>query len=422
METADRPRLDTAMAWIRLWVTLVSGLSVLPPAVLGSELIVLWIAAIAYALLVILLRPHRFCSARVWWALTGFIDWTLISVAIVLSGGLHSDFYVLYFVLVFGSSVRFGLREAVLCGLGTSLFYLGLMLIVAIDVAAVLPVVALRMGYLMTMAVGCGLLARAADRETRADVSHEAEQSAVRDIAATLSRELSNPLSAASALIDILLDPATGSLSPQQRALVCGLDGSIENAGGLARNVVASERLERGQHGFSPGFADLNSTVHDVVNSFARLAEAKAVGLVLNLTPALPLVRFDARWLQQALGNVLRNAVQFAPRKGALRVSTLCSRGWVSIEVWDSGAAIPSDLEPNLFAKFVRDHGSRGIGLGLYVAKRIVELHGGTIAAGNAADGVVVTLSLPCPAQQPSLVALPGDASWTLRGDPLPAS
>ncbi len=422
VEMADRPRLDAAMAWLRLSVTLVSGLSVLPPAVLGQELVVLWIAAVAYAAMVILLQPYRLCSPRLWWALTGTIDWMLISAAIVMGGGLQSDFYVLYFVLVFGSSVRFGLREAVACGLMTSVSYLGLMLLISVDGSTVLPVAALRMGYLMTMAVGCGLLAREADRATRTDISFEAEQSAVRDLAAALSSELASPLAAASGLVDILLDPATGPLSLQQRTLLGGLDGNIEQAGGLARNLVASERIERGQHGFNPCLGDLNGVVQRVVNSLARLAEAKGVGLVLSLTPALPVVSFDARWLEQALGNVLRNAMQFTPDHGAIRVSTFASKDWLSVEVWNSGAAIPSSLESILFGKFVRYEKSRSIGLGLYVAKRIVDLHGGGISAGNAADGVVVTFKLPCPARQPSLVALPGDTSWSLRRDPALAS
>jgi len=416
----SRSRLDRATAWLRLAMTLISALVVLTPPTVGPVLGLLWLTAVAYAAILTLGRP-RFISERIWWALTGMIDWTLISTAIVLSGGLSSELYVLYFVLAFGSSVRFGLRESVLCGASTALTYFLLMFAVTPSGVAVFPVVALRMGYLMAIAVGSGLLAREADRATRADVSHEAEQSAVRGVAGALSHELINPLAAASGLVEILLDTSSGPLSVQQRTLLSGLDGHIEHAHGLVRNVVTAERLERGHYGYRPTLGDINGSVQGAVNDLIRLAEARQIGVVLTLAPSLPMTAFDAPLIHHALSNILSNALQFTPSQGAVRVSSALSRGRLVIETWNSGGSISGHIARTLFGKYVRDR-SRGIGLGLYVAKLIVDLHGGELGACNAADGVTVTLSLPCTSHHPNLLAAPDDSAWALRRDPALAS
>lgn len=407
--------LDRATAWLRLGMILISGVSILSQAGLSQALVQLWLGAVAYSSVILVSGCPKSLSPSLWWMATGTIDWALISAAVVLDGGLASDFYVLYVVLAFGTSVRFGMREAILCGASTAVSYCLIVLAIAEPGATVFPLVALRMGYLMAISVGSGLLAREADRVTRADVSHQAEQIAVRDVAAALSHELINPLAAASGLVEILFDPATGGLSAQQRTLLCGIDGNVEHAHALVRNVVAAERIERGQHGFHASLGDLNTCVQKVVNDFSRLAEARGVGLVVHLTSGLPVVPFDGTLLEHALRNVLGNALEFTPADGAVRVSTAHDAGDLAVEVWNSGGSLSTKVARNPFAKFARDR-SRGIGLGLYVAKCIAELHGGKIAACNAADGVTVTLRLPCPKQEPHLLAA-SDEAWDLDSD-----
>lgn len=406
------------MSWLRLSVVLLASLSVTDPLASREALGGLWLTGVTYAALVIAARPQRFVSARVWWGLTGMIDWLLISAGIVLDGGVRSDLYLLYFVLAFGAGVRFGLAQAVFCGLGTALSYFVLMLIVSADPGAVVATVAMRGGYLTAIAFGCGLLAREADRHTRAELTRRAEEVAARGIASALSGELRNPLAAASGLVDILLHPSTGELSAHQRALLAGVEGNIERAGNLVRNLIDAERIERETHGFNLRLADLNASVRRAVEPFARQVEGKGIGLVLNLGPSLPLASVDTGWLDQALRNVLVNAVQLTPERGALRLSTVQRGDALVIEVWNSGSALSPRLAPVVFKKFVRDSQSRGVGLGLYVTKSIIDLHGGTISARNAAGGVAVAIELPCRSQTPSLIPVVDAEAWALQRHP----
>jgi len=417
-EEGTRAQLDGAMSWLRMAVVLLASLSVTDPLASREALAGLWLAGVTYAALVIAARPQRFVSARVWWGLTGMIDWLLISIGIVLDGGARSDLYLLYFVLAFGAGVRFGLAQAVFCGLGTALSYFGLMLLVSDAPGAIAATIAMRGGYLATIAFGCGLLAREAERHTRAELARQAEEVATRGIASALSGEIRNPLAAASGLIDIALHPSTGPLTVQQRTLLMGVDGNIERAGNLVRNLIDAERIDSGTHGFSPRLADLNASVRRAVDPLARQLEAKQIGLLLNLTPSLPLTTIDTAWLDQALRNILINALELTPERGALRLSTAKSGESLVVEVWNSGSAVSPRLAPVLFKKFVRDSQSRGVGLGLYVTKAIVDLHGGQIAARNVADGVAFVIEIPCGQQQPSLIPVVDSDAWELRRHP----
>jgi signal transduction histidine kinase len=129
--------------------------------------------------------------------------------------------------------------------------------------------------------------------------------------------------------------------------------------------------------------------------------EAAAKGCPVSCTgSAREMISGEAEQLRRAIGNVLRNAVRHSPEKATIEVTLDQSHDWSSITVRDHGPGVPEELLERIFDPFFQVDSARsacqgGLGLGLCIAMRSVELHGGTIRAENAAPGLLVTINLP---------------------------
>jgi two-component system sensor histidine kinase CpxA len=129
--------------------------------------------------------------------------------------------------------------------------------------------------------------------------------------------------------------------------------------------------------------------------------EAEAQGTEVRLVGAQPAtVQGDAELLRRAIENVLRNAIRYAPRGTAVEAGLEAADGRAVVRIRDYGAGVPEEALPRIFDAFYRvetdrDRASGGAGLGLSIARRAVELHGGTIRARNAGPGLVVEIDLP---------------------------
>jgi two-component system sensor histidine kinase CpxA len=129
--------------------------------------------------------------------------------------------------------------------------------------------------------------------------------------------------------------------------------------------------------------------------------EASARGCSLEYAHADPVtVEGDPELLRRAVENVIRNAIRYSPREAAVEVSLARRNGHAVVDVRDHGPGVPEESLPRLFDAFYRvdsdrNRGSGGIGLGLSIARRAIQLHKGSIHARNAAPGLEVELELP---------------------------
>jgi signal transduction histidine kinase len=136
---------------------------------------------------------------------------------------------------------------------------------------------------------------------------------------------------------------------------------------------------------------DLGDLIETAVESVRPAAQEKGIHLHKLHHPEPLVVRGDPTRLQQVLGNLLTNAVKFTPGGCDVQVSLKPLRGWAVITVTDSGEGIAPDLLPHVFDRFRQDpaaarvHG--GLGLGLAIARHLVELHAGEIDAQSAGEG-----------------------------------
>jgi two-component system sensor histidine kinase KdpD len=232
-----------------------------------------------------------------------------------------------------------------------------------------------------------------------------AETERVRNILlASVSHDFRTPLASilgsATSLLDFRdrLDPSA------QTDLLAQIKSEAEGLDVMVRNLLAITRIDAGALELRQDWVDLREVVERVISAARR--RMPAISLTVNLPAELPLVRVDAILAEQALGNVVSNAISHTPKGTRVTIDAQVNPLAVSVGVTDDGPGIAADILPRVFEKFVRrprenpagSDGSDGSGLGLAIAKGIVEAHGGTIAAQSpvaAGSGTRITLTFP---------------------------
>ena len=189
-------------------------------------------------------------------------------------------------------------------------------------------------------------------------------------------------------------------LNPDQRESFLALISSeTERLAALVADVLDTSRIDAGTFTYRFADIDLGALVRDSVAGLSLTQEE--VSVVADIHSELPSVRGDRDRLQQVLTNLLDNAVKFSPAGEEVRVSAFQQDSRVRIEVSDRGPGVPPDQQRLIFEKFGRGKttsspGTPGTGLGLYIARSIVEAHGGVLEVSSWPDaGATFTLSLP---------------------------
>lgn len=144
---------------------------------------------------------------------------------------------------------------------------------------------------------------------------------------------------------------------------------------------------------------DLSATYADAAEILSLIAESKGVALTCEITPSIH-VNGDSIKLKQVLLNVGDNAIKYTPAGGRVAISLSAHNGCAILRVSDTGIGIPADQLPRIFERFYRgsaaNGAARGTGLGLAIAKRIVEVHGGSIDAQSRVGlGADIEVRLP---------------------------
>ena len=212
-------------------------------------------------------------------------------------------------------------------------------------------------------------------------MAEEQRRSLVADVAHELRTPLSNIQGYLEAVRDRLLEPdeATLNIIYQQVLHVVQL---VEDLRLLALAEAGALRLHR-----EPG--SMSDLLRHAVEAFRPRAETKGVGLSLRVSPELPEVELDQTRIAQVVANLLDNALFHTPSGGTVTVSATSSDSRVTVSVADTGTGIPPQDLDQLFERFYRVDPSRtratgGTGLGLTIARQLVEAHGGSIGVESA--------------------------------------
>lgn len=216
----------------------------------------------------------------------------------------------------------------------------------------------------------------------------------------TAAHELSTPMTPIVLQIAALRRQDTGNLTERQRHALDVLERNVTRLNALLRDVLESARLQSGRLQLAKAPCELAPLLAEVVADYGAAAEQGGVGVRLSCPPEL-VVHADAKRVAQAVGNLLGNAIRFTPHGGAVAVAAQRQGPDVRVEVADTGVGVTPDEMLRLFQPFaqVRDKGpeTAGTGLGLYIAKGIVEHHGGTIGCLSAGRGQGATFWFTLP-------------------------
>ncbi len=232
---------------------------------------------------------------------------------------------------------------------------------------------------------------------------------------AMLSHELRNPLAAVLSATRVMqskgsdaeaVEKARGVINRQAKHMAC-----------LLEDLLDVSRITRGGIQLKIGLVDLRTTVELSVEALAPFLEEHAIQLEVELPEAAPLVDGDPARLQQIVVNLLSNAARYSPPHTRVILSIAEVQGEILIRVRDYGSGIPQNMLPHIFELFVQseqglERARGGLGIGLTLVRKIVELHGGRVEAKSDGIGMGSEFS----------VWLPRSDKRRTKSDPVPAS
>ena len=199
----------------------------------------------------------------------------------------------------------------------------------------------------------------------------------------SISHELRTPIAAITTATTALAELKVPQPLPMQRTLTQEIQESAARLNRLVGNLLDMTRLESGKVKPRLDWCD----VADVINVTLRRAERELSKhpTTVSAPATLPLVKMDFVLIEQALSNLVLNAVNYTPPDTAIEVRAAVLNGEMAITVTDHGPGLPEQALPHLFEKFYRAPGSPagGTGLGLSIVKGLVEAHGGRVEARN---------------------------------------
>ncbi len=203
-----------------------------------------------------------------------------------------------------------------------------------------------------------------------------------RDFVANVSHELRTPLAAIKAVMETL---ASGALEDPKlaRDFVRQAESEVDRVVQMVEELLELSRIESGQAPMASEPVDMAVVAERAVNRMQTQAERKSQALTLTAEPGLPAIVGDAARLEQALVNLVHNAIKFTGEGGSIDVSVRRENRAVTVSVSDTGVGIPASEVPRVFERFYkvdRARGERGTGLGLAVVKHTVEAHGGSVS------------------------------------------
>lgn len=236
------------------------------------------------------------------------------------------------------------------------------------------------------------------------DITKQRELDQVKsNFVANVSHELRTPLVAIGKSLSLILDKTAGQLSQTQEQLLSVADRNLKRLTFLINDLLDLSKMEAGKTELRCEYASLGDVVHECVEGLSTWAGTKSIRIMQDIEAGLPKVFIDPNRITQVLNNLLGNSIKFTPTDGTIivRVRMRKENLAVEISVQDTGVGINKENVTKVFDKFYQV-GERvatdisGTGIGLSIAKEIVELHNGKIwAESDKGKGAKFTFIIP---------------------------
>jgi two-component system sensor histidine kinase BarA len=216
-----------------------------------------------------------------------------------------------------------------------------------------------------------------------------------------VSHELRTPMTSIKGYVENMLDGLTGALTEKQSHSLERVKHNIDRLTRMINELLDLSRIEAGRMELNLAPVSLLDVASDVVESFQTAAREKSIILRSVPRQTLPRVKGDPDKLNRILTNLIQNAIKFTPQGGEIRVEAqMRDEAYVEMVVADSGCGIPLHELDKVFDKFYWSESvpveARGAGLGLAIAKNLVELHGGKIRVDSTlGEGSRFSFTIP---------------------------
>lgn len=234
--------------------------------------------------------------------------------------------------------------------------------------------------------------------------SAQAANRARDEVLGVVSHDLRNPLSVISMCTRVLLENPPAE-APARRELLSSVDQSVEWMHRLIRDLLDVSNIEAGRLSIDRRREDVVPIIERAVQMFSAAAAERELSLRVAVATGVPSVIADASRILQVLANLIGNAVKFVDPGGSITVGAELCDEEVVIRVTDTGAGIAPEHLPHIFDRYWEARGgarTRGSGLGLTIARGIVEAHGGRIQVESVA-GSGSTFSFTLPTRSPGV-------------------
>ena len=234
------------------------------------------------------------------------------------------------------------------------------------------------------------------------DVTHEREVDRMKsEFVSLVSHELRTPLTSIKGYVDLILDGDSGEINEEQREFLTVAKRNADRLTMLVGDLLDVSRIESGAMKLKLSEIDLKPLIQGVAGLLRPHMEMKKQTLNIDVPAGLPRVSGDADRIIQILTNLVSNANKYTPSGGSISVGAREEEGRISIQVSDTGVGLSLEEQSRLFTKFYRaenpkTQGVSGTGLGLWITRSLVEMHGGEIrVSSNPGKGTTFRFALP---------------------------
>ena len=221
----------------------------------------------------------------------------------------------------------------------------------------------------------------------------EQERKKIQELVSDISHQTKTPLANILLYTQLLQEQP---LDTQSLRLVGEIRQQSEKLEFLIQSLVKTSRLETGTFQLTPTKNEVSGMIVSAIGQIESKAESKQIRIIY--TPVSCTAKFDSKWTQEAVFNILDNAVKYSPEASEITVSVKEFELFACISVEDNGIGIPEDELPRIFGRFYRGRNvaeQSGVGIGLYLSRQIIEEQGGYITVESSGSGAVFKIYLP---------------------------
>jgi two-component system phosphate regulon sensor histidine kinase PhoR len=223
-------------------------------------------------------------------------------------------------------------------------------------------------------------------------------QTTRRELIGNISHEFRTPLAGIKAMVETLRN---GAVDDKKTAgdFLTRVDSEVDRLTQLVAELTELSRIETGKAELKKEPVDLNQLVEEVITQLSPQAERQKLSISQDFTADLPSVPADKDRVRQVIANLVHNAIKFTHPGGRITITTRTLEGSVVVDIADTGIGIPKEDLARVFERFYKGDKARageGTGMGLAIAKHVVEAHGGNIwVESEEGKGSTFSFSLP---------------------------